>query len=859
MEATSMTKFIRIIGLVSLTSLFYGQLIAAEGAIGPESPIRSFAMWRTPLVRGKDKKLAVPSRCGSWRSIIVSSPFPGNNWMKSDFNDNSWRRRLAPRASAAGDSATRLLAHDYGQNRSFFLAPLRAGYFVRARFKSAGAGRMKLSLVYRGGAVVYLNGVEVARSDLPQGQLDEKTMATDYPLEAYKCPSGKPIPYRRDSTTKYAANLKKRLRTLEKQIEVKAGVNLLAIAVFRAPYMGKQIQKLRRGNMGYVWSTCGLVGFRLSGGRAVAVPRSTCQVVSGSVAEREPFKFVADPLEAVIPVDIAGTRGGCFTGKVIFPELSSFAGVKANISDLVHIKGKGKIPAAKISLLYGNDVLSSKPPAVIEPARLNNSKAVSGSQPQIWLKIRVPADASPGEYRGKLTVKAGKSQQVPVRLTVADYKLPSPRQWKTLQGLIQSPESVAMQYKVKLWSDAHFKLMENSFQLIGETGGSTLVLYLVGRSCFGNEHTMVRWIKDSKAAGGYRHDFSILERYLDLALKHMQPRVTVLYLWEKSMGGHGRFKYIDKRRAEKRQSVKVTLFDPATGKQSLIDGPLMDGEKFDLSKATAFWKPVCDGVMSRLKKRGLEETAVLGILCDGRPAEKAVKTYKALMPNVLWSENGHVIRIDSNFSGVKIGYSTAVYTKQMLPLEKMFKRRKNLVLFPRGGQFMNTRLSEWSPPGLHRCIVEMALQTEMWGIGRFGADFWPQRKKREGIFATDRYMKRQWSPTINGRFPESNQAQLNIPHATSHLLAPGEAGAISTIRYENLREGAQEAQAWLLVSEALSGGKISGDLARRAKDVLNERNQYMRSFMISGEWKWCASMAPVLSRKLFNIAAEVQK
>jgi hypothetical protein len=47
---------------------------------------------------------------------------------------------------------------------------------------------------------------------------------------------------------------------------------------------------------------------------------------------------------------------------------------------------------------------------------------------------------------------------------------------------------------------------------LGRLGNKTTYIHLMCRSNHGNNQTMVRWMKDGD---GYKHDFSVLERYLD--------------------------------------------------------------------------------------------------------------------------------------------------------------------------------------------------------------------------------------------------------------------------------------------------------------------------------------------------------
>ena len=53
---------------------------------------------------------------------------------------------------------------------------------------------------------------------------------------------------------------------------------------------------------------------------------------------------------------------------------------------------------------------------------------------------------------------------------------------------------------------------------------------------------MVRWVKEGDTC---KPEFSVMDRYLDLAQKYMHPRVVFFYLWDRlpgfsPVGGEGR-------------------------------------------------------------------------------------------------------------------------------------------------------------------------------------------------------------------------------------------------------------------------------------------------------------------------------
>jgi hypothetical protein len=487
----------------------------------------------------------------------------------------------------------------------------------------------------------------------------------------------------------------------------------------------------------------------------------------------------------------------------------------------------------------------------------------------VWIKVRVPADATPGNYSGTLTIsaKGAKPVTVPVKMHVAGWKLPDPRDYSSHLGMIQSPESVALRYKVPLWSEEHWKLMERSFKLMGEVGNKYLVLPLITRTHFGNSQTIVRWIRNPSAKGSgqgakYKHDFSILDRYLDLALKYTRPDVVCLYVSDQHLGGGkgGGGRGWD-RHASAAAPVQFTLLDPAGGKVSEATGP-----KYTDPEAEAFWAPVAAGVKARLAKRGLAKAMMLGITADGAIPKKEIPLlFKKLLPGAKWIENAHVTY--SNIGGVPVGYSTNVYyTHLKLPGQSPEKfgaiggrfygwRRHRagkhfLDLFPRGPGTLNP-MTHSAGFSTHRFQMEAALMANYSGIGRIGADLWPVLKDKRGRKAT-----------ITARYGASHLYNLTVKHGTEFLLESGRKGAIPSVRFEMFREGLQECEARIFIERQLldegAKRKLGGELAARARKVLDERSRKIcyaswtkaPTWYSSSDWEGRAG-------KLFSLAGEV--
>jgi hypothetical protein len=109
---------------------------------------------------------------------------PGTAWRAANFNDSSWRSGPAELGYEDGDEATLVRFGTDAANKHI------TTYFRRAFNVPAtnGITSLLLSLLRDDGAVVYLNGSEVFRSNMPETNIDYQTLATTIvgsPEESY--------------------------------------------------------------------------------------------------------------------------------------------------------------------------------------------------------------------------------------------------------------------------------------------------------------------------------------------------------------------------------------------------------------------------------------------------------------------------------------------------------------------------------------------------------------------------------------------------------------------------------------------------------------------------------------------------
>ena len=542
-------------------------------------------------------------------------------------------------------------------------------------------------------------------------------------------------------------------------------------------------------------------------------------------------------------IAIVGTRNGSFSGKVVVSSSQPIQGLKAAAGDLGC--AGATIPASRISIRYGVpwdksiganqrprgcDILLDSPPAEL-PVGGGGKAAMP-----IWATVAVPKDARPGAYTGTISVEVagGKAAAVPVKVDVQDWALPDAQQWRTWVELIQSPDTLAVEYGIPLWSDAHWKMIARSMELIGRTGSRVVHVPLICHTNYGNEQSMVRWIH--KGEGRYEYDFSVMERYLDLAEKHMgKPKIVVFYAWEvylKPPKGEvvvkdddSKYVRMEKSKAAARWELRgkgpaVTTLDSATNSTDTMYLP-----PYADPSSKALWQPLWTELRKRMQKRSLDGTMMLGVVSDLRPTQEEVAFLNDVSGGLPWASCSHHARWlfgPTNTKGELYGLASIGYTAVALDFQYTLNPAKG-------------RTYGWKKPALHgqywrfsyfnnsthskiRHEAECNITGNQRGLAHIGADFWFAMKDKQG----------RRRGTVAERYPQSYWHSLNIG---GWLLGPGPDGPAGTARLEVFREGVQECEARIAIETALTDdalkARLGPRLAKRAQDVLDERHVSM--------------------------------
>jgi hypothetical protein len=757
---------------------------------------------------------------------------------------------------------------------------------------------------------VYLNGKEIARGHIQAGSVTPETLAEDHPEAAYSIRNDMvrthggavavALEYRRPGRQPKDDKQRAQMEEGERQIKVlettrirrlenvgipagvlRKGVNVLAFEIHRAA--------LRKENP---FTTCALVEVRLAAGQGDGLEPGTAppkglRAWPADVMEDILITSYGDPADHVPPVKIVGTRNGAFTGQFVVSSDAVIRNLKVEAGDLVQKDGKGKLPSSALRFMFGRPAgrtgphdgplkylgLSDKCPAEVGPVmylRYFGSEArklfASPVQP-VWLTISVPADAAAGQYQGRCTVRADGAAaiEVPVELKVCGWKLPDGKDYATFVDFAQSPETLSLYYGVKPWSDEHFKLIDRSFELLGSAGNKTVYVPLIATTHFGNEESMVRWIRKGDGAWGY--DFSVMEKYLDVYEKRCgKPVVLYLYVYDFFLGTAGSEHHggdsavIGSISTDKTPPVPVTVMDAPGGAAKLGEAPA-----YVDPNAEKAWKPLADELMKRLKARGMDKALLLAFTGDLAPPKPYVEFWDKMLPGAKWASHSHEFA-DKLYGKKIIGLTTSANMVEMGidPVQERYygwnvsEGGVIWTLFP--------RYSTWNgwPRPYFRVLEELVITGRSAGAGRLPGDFFGRRTGKEPLPTYDRY-PRGWANMSIGK--------------VSTWLAPGPDGPVTTVPFDLFREGVQECQGRIFIEKALldpaKKASLGADLAKRAQEMLDERTRAILwiycqpHFMLGGRVPTVLPGSPLpaasfagsgwqsRSEELFSAAAEV--
>lgn len=806
---------------------------AAMAVLNNDSYLRAFLVFKTPVFVTADGQVKValdPTSKEPKPLADFQSPLPPQDWVKPEFDDSAWDRTRAP-VEVKPEGAT---GHSHAARHSATcssLTCLRGKFVVQDPEKVPD---LRLSLEYVGGVVVSVNGQEVARAHLPAGPLAPDTLAEKYPDDLYCEPDGVFL----QDPKKNPAGFERRYRRLADAAVpsklLRKGTNLLAVEVHRSAINEAAMAAKRTAVGGMyvvpgIWAYAGVRSLALSAAPGSAVTPNTARPKGVQVWNCLPFETIqatdyGDPGEAMRPVAIPAARNGLFSGRIVVSADEAIRGLQVAATDLEQGRGGAKIPASAVRVRCAAPAVAGKSwapacrfdalvegvpaemPVVKAPLpreeylseRFERKSLAAGAVAPLWVTVRVPKDARPGAYEGEVRIAADglAATAVPLRLTVHDWVLPDPKDFRMRNLAYLEAEGLAQHYGAPLWSDRHFELMGKSLALMAEVNSRQVILNLTTSfyGIGGNAESVIRWVR--KADGSFAYDFAVFDKYLDLVARVLgKPLPLRLNCWG------------EKRNETLAKCGKaVSLLDPATGKLADLEQPAPG-----TPESGAFWKPVLAEVRKRVEARGWWDVTSFGhtSYCYP-PGPEIVGAYRQIWPDGVWSYTAHNGRLAEAFGTKEKGVSMPVpYAECVWTEGRLAARGYAALLKPRKGiwcSLARTRHRDSSPLTVLRHLPEEMIMRGHDGVGQLGADVFPVRNPQ-------------------GRFthPAVGRGGVGPDCSTLAILAPGPDGALPTERFEMFREGVQLCEAILFLQRALEEKAIGGELAERVNRCLDGR------------------------------------
>lgn len=503
-----------------------------------------------------------------------------------------------------------------------------------------------------------------------------------------------------------------------------------------------------------------------------------------------PVNKVPPDLPAGAGLEMVAPRGGTVSGQAVLRG-QQLSGVKA-VTPVLTGPGGAMLPATVRWL--------TRPAGGVFANIFSATPKEKHLQP-VLVTVTAPADAAPGVYTGRLEVVAeGFKGGVGVKVEVMAWVLPAPQEWKLHTGLIQSPDTIALQYKVAPWSDEHLKLLEPSLRLLRDVGSESCYVFLTAESDHYARYSAVRWRDDTL-------DYTYFDKYLDAYQKMCDvPKTLTLQVWEGGYSAH----------LNATNSVKVTRIQP-DGTMTNVFAPYYGTEGSE-----AFWKPVFNGIRNRLAKRGWQKTEVLlGVPRDTYPSEEAAEMFAKVAPGWRWRVFTHGVglgaRADGKLmlpNGTECGWVEIVTTPgfegkraHMTKIAEHPKRAHVFTAVCRGETVPGTQVWLW------RDLPAANLLHGGQGVSQVGLDYWDLKlapnEVPPGLKGGNLCQITGWA----GFTPRHN--------ASKSLTVPGPNGAEPMLEYEMFREGVQAAAAFAVARETEAGKAFAALLASCMSYVTN--------------------------------------
>lgn len=362
-------------------------------------------------------------------------------------------------------------------------------------------------------------------------------------------------------------------------------------------------------------------------------------------------------------------RGERINAQAFIRTLKELEQVEISVSDLEATGGK-KIPAQQLSAGFVRYVMTDelnknkrgtcghRPDRTLFDSSLvadaidrNKIEFIEANSVRpLWVTIRVPADAKPGVYRGKLTFNQKEMAPLTLEIKVLSRQLPAPEDWSFRLDLWQNPYAVARFYGLAPWSDEHLEAMRPVMQILADAGQKIITASIMHKPWGGQTEdyfeSMVMRIKTLE--GKWIYDYAVFDKWVDFMMKlgiNQQINCYTMIPWDLS------FRYFDQA-SDSFQVIRADVGSP---------------------EYIAYWQPFLADFVRHLKEKGWFEITTIAM--DERPMDvmqKAIRIIREADPafKIALAGNYH-----PDIEADIFDYSLA--SAQVFPEEVLWERNKS--------------------------------------------------------------------------------------------------------------------------------------------------------------------------------------
>ncbi|SFQ26625.1 DUF4091 domain-containing protein [Parafilimonas terrae] len=233
-----------------------------------------------------------------------------------------------------------------------------------------------------------------------------------------------------------------------------------------------------------------------------------------------------------------GWAGETVNVKFVVSSKTDINSLKVTASNLVSSNGAASIDAKNISVGYIYYVLADNSAGVckkkegvtyktlIVPDIIDFTSAASfvksNTNRPVWISIKIPFNATAGNYTTRITANAENniSSSVNILLTINKNRLPANANKNFFLNLWQYPIAEAEYYNVKPWSEEHFNLMKPAMTRLKDAGQKVITTSffwdLYNAKLRSADDMMIKVVKTTD--GKWKYDFTNFDKWVEFMM-----------------------------------------------------------------------------------------------------------------------------------------------------------------------------------------------------------------------------------------------------------------------------------------------------------------------------------------------------